>query len=502
MLLKKMFKGIVTAAVLLSSMTAYAGTITGTGTIVTKTMLAKTYAGSRERNYKIYVPQSYNGAAVPMVVALHGCGQNHDNVLQEWNLELLADQNNFILVTPFITTYDGSRAQNCWGFWFDHHIHKGAGEVEDVRSIAREVEAAYQINPNRRYLVGLSSGGGMTVAGAVAHNTYWAAAAASAGLAYGETQNSVKLTQYSTPIFETPEQTAADMRAEMGTSTRTIPLMVMNSENDNVVVKQAALNITAAHLIVWGSGKNQASSTPVDCSFEGVSCTHKKWTKGDGSTIIEQVLYNGNSTAGLRGHYWVGDDTGTYSHDVGPVSSRIVWDFLKTKTLDEPLPCTVNCDVTPPAVVQGVQVSTPTENSLTVSWTANVEADLAGYEIYQKTGTTLTSKAKVAKTATSVVISGLASETSYTFVVKAYDTSNNYSAQSNEASGTTLKSSAFVGYCGYASNYAHISAGRAYNSGGYAYAKGSNQNMGLANTFYGNYLKETASGYFIIVSGC
>ncbi len=74
------------------------------------------------------------------------------------------------------------------GILAEQHIHKGAGEVEDVRNIAKEVEAAYKIDPNRRYLVGLSSGGGMTVAGAVAHNTYWAAAAASAGLAYGETQ--------------------------------------------------------------------------------------------------------------------------------------------------------------------------------------------------------------------------------------------------------------------------------------------------------------------------
>ncbi len=115
-----------------------------------------------------------------------------------------------------------------------------------------------------------------------------------------------------------------------------------------------------------------------------------------------------------------------------------MWEFLKT-TLGRTTPCTSNCDVTPPALVQNVQVSTPTANSLTVSWTANIEADLAGYEIYQKNGTQLTSKAKVGKTATSVVISGLTSETSYTFVVKAYDTSNNYSAQSNEASGTTLK---------------------------------------------------------------
>lgn len=54
--------------------------------------------------------------------------------------------------------------------------------------------------------------------------------------------------------------------------------------------------------------------------------------------------------------------------------------------------------------------------------------------------------------------------------------------------------------CVTASNYAHVSAGRAYQSGGYAYALGSNQRMGLYNTFYTTTLKQTAPNYWVI--GC
>ncbi|MGW3607984.1 extracellular catalytic domain type 1 short-chain-length polyhydroxyalkanoate depolymerase [Micromonospora sp. NPDC005161] len=54
--------------------------------------------------------------------------------------------------------------------------------------------------------------------------------------------------------------------------------------------------------------------------------------------------------------------------------------------------------------------------------------------------------------------------------------------------------------CVTASNYAHVSAGRAYQSGGYAYANGSNQRMGLYNTFYTSALKQTAPNYWVI--GC
>lgn len=50
--------------------------------------------------------------------------------------------------------------------------------------------------------------------------------------------------------------------------------------------------------------------------------------------------------------------------------------------------------------------------------------------------------------------------------------------------------------CVTSSNYAHVQAGRAYQSGGYAYALGSNQNLGLYNTFYTATLKQSSPGYW------
>jgi len=51
-----------------------------------------------------------------------------------------------------------------------------------------------------------------------------------------------------------------------------------------------------------------------------------------------------------------------------------------------------------------------------------------------------------------------------------------------------------------ASNYAHVQAGRAHVSGGYALANGSNQSMGLYNTFFTSTLAQTAQGYYIVGS--
>lgn len=54
--------------------------------------------------------------------------------------------------------------------------------------------------------------------------------------------------------------------------------------------------------------------------------------------------------------------------------------------------------------------------------------------------------------------------------------------------------------CFTSSNYQHTVAGRAYASLGYTYANGSNQNMGLWNTFNTTTLRQTGPNYWVI--GC
>ncbi|HET8641972.1 MAG TPA: PHB depolymerase family esterase [Pseudonocardiaceae bacterium] len=57
--------------------------------------------------------------------------------------------------------------------------------------------------------------------------------------------------------------------------------------------------------------------------------------------------------------------------------------------------------------------------------------------------------------------------------------------------------------CFTSSNYAHVSAGRAYTTGGYTYAVGSNQAMGLYNTWVVHTLARTAPNYYVLAdNGC
>lgn len=75
------------------------------------------------------------------------------------------------------------------------------------------------------------------------------------------------------------------------------------------------------------------------------------------------------------------------------------------------------------------------------------------------------------------------------------ETSSTASTTTSTATSTTTT---IVATCHTASNYSHVSAGRAYHSLGYVKANGSNQNMGLYNTFATNTLKELGPNYFVI----
>lgn len=313
------------------------------GTVTSDTLPAGNYSASRDRQYQVYVPDALTTPA-PMVMALHGCSQTQSNALNEWGLKAAADRYGFILVTPFITSYDGLRNENCWGFWFDQHQHEGSGEPRDLLRIGQAVEAAYSVDPNRRYITGLSSGGAMTVVAAIAHNEYWAAAASASGLPYGEDSASVSLSGqcpgYAT--FHSVSQVASDMEAELD-DTYPIPLMVLQNNNDCTVTQPAGRNIRDAHLQVFGDAshntpakaqQSQASCTPF--YQDDYDCLHTRYGNGNGRSVVETVFFDGptttaNTTDTDHGHYWVGGENGSegaWAVRVGPSYPDIIWDFF------------------------------------------------------------------------------------------------------------------------------------------------------------------------------
>lgn len=438
------------------------------------------YNQSRTRNYKVYVPDNVTSPA-PMVMALHGCKQTNDDVLNDWGLTAAADTYGFILVAPFITSYDGMRNENCWGFWFDHHRHEGAGEAEDLHQIALAVEANYSIDPNRRFITGLSSGGAMTVVAATTHNEYWAAAATAAGLPYGEDASSVSLSGQcpGSASFHSVSQVVSDMQGELDAS-YPIPMMVLQNENDCTVLKQAADNIRDAHLNVFGT---PAFDTPAEAEASSAACApyyqnnhgcqHKRYTEDatlGTRSLVETIYLDGplttpNTQDTNHGHYWVSGaegNNGKWSVRVGPSYPDIIWDFFNRHSRDGAQP-------------EGFPVITLIgDNPMEVAINTTFTDPGATAEDAEDGSVTVTADCSSVDTAT---------VGTYICTYSATDSDTNTSTRDRDV--VVYDPNAPTETCeqATASPNAHISAGRAYAGGAYnyrTYATGDDVDIGAS----------------------
>ncbi|TKB65236.1 MAG: fibronectin type III domain-containing protein [Nitrospira sp.] len=84
-------------------------------------------------------------------------------------------------------------------------------------------------------------------------------------------------------------------------------------------------------------------------------------------------------------------------------------------------------------------LNAPATSSLTLAWNASTASDLAGYKIYRSTisGTYGSPLATLQGNVTSYTATGLTVNTTYFFVITAYDLAGNESAFSNEVSRST-----------------------------------------------------------------
>lgn len=117
-----------------------------------------------ERKYHVHVPPSYNGKTpMPMVILLHGHGQDGETIAQHTKFDQMANREGFIAVYPDARSWAGRDEWRAWDT--DNGLIPPGADADDVsfmRQIIDRTEKDYKIDPKRIYMAGLSNGGMMS----------------------------------------------------------------------------------------------------------------------------------------------------------------------------------------------------------------------------------------------------------------------------------------------------------------------------------------------------
>jgi poly(hydroxyalkanoate) depolymerase family esterase len=261
------------------------------------------------RPYKLYVPATYAGKPVPLMVMLHGCTQSPDDFATGTGMNQAADRDNFLVLYPAQT--QSANASKCWNWFNPPHQARESGEPALIAGMIHQVEEAYKIDPRRIYIAGLSAGGALAAIMADAYPDLFAAACIHSGIACGaarDMMSALTIMRQGPPIpTEKPR-----------TSRKHLPVILFQGDRDNTV---NARNIDGI-LHQFDAARLKPKITP-GTSPTGQPFTCTQYQDADGITMIEQWTIHG------AGHAWSGGSAaGSFTDPKGPDATKEMLRFF------------------------------------------------------------------------------------------------------------------------------------------------------------------------------
>jgi poly(hydroxyalkanoate) depolymerase family esterase len=297
--------------------------------------------------YFVYTPAAYKvGSAVPLLVMLHGCGQNAQDFATGTGMNLLAEQYGFIVVYP--QQVSKSNQGLCWNWFSAANQYRGSGEPARIANIVRNVQqesTQWTIDSQRIYVAGLSAGGAMAVILGATYPDLFAAIGVHSGVEYqaGTTlsaglramrQGGPNPVQQGDAAFKTMDSFARVVPTIVfhGTSDRT----VAPTNGDQVIQQWMETDTLASHNHYAADFTRPTSVATGRVDMPGgYSYITATWNNNDGEAV--QVYWKISGMA----HVWSGGSpTGSYTDPRGPNAGMAMYQFfaahpMSSASLDE-----------------------------------------------------------------------------------------------------------------------------------------------------------------------
>jgi len=224
----------------------------------------------------------------PVVVVLHGCGQDAPGYFTGAGWQKFADQHRFSVVAPQQEAANNS--SRCFNWFQPADRSRGQGEALSIRQMVDRTVADLGADASRVYVTGLSAGGIMTASLLAAYPDVFAGGAVIAGLPHGCASSMNYAFMCMNPgMTKTPQQWGDLVRAAYPGYAGPRPLVsIWHGTADYTVASRNATESMKQWTNVFGTDQ-QADATQ---QLEG-GTTRSDYRDGRGATVVRTYLVSG-----------------------------------------------------------------------------------------------------------------------------------------------------------------------------------------------------------------
>ncbi len=269
------------------------------------------------RRYRLYRPPGLRpGHGAPLLVMLHGCGQDARSFAVATRMNRIAAREGFLVLYPEQDRL--ANPQGCWN-WFDTDSGRASQEVALIMQAIAQAGGLHGADLERVAVAGLSAGASMAALLATRHPGRFRAVVMHSGVPPGLAHSTVTalgaMRGRRTHAVMTPAAGPGGGHAQAPWP----PLLVIHGGADRVV------SVANAHAAValWAAASNAVARPP------------RTVQRGRRYPMVVTEFRAGTRTAAQivqierLGHAWSGGPAKqAYSDAQGPDASRLAWAFI------------------------------------------------------------------------------------------------------------------------------------------------------------------------------
>lgn len=264
------------------------------------------------RRYRLFRPHGVGPLErLPLMVMLHGCGQDANGFAQSTRMNSVASRARFLVLYPEQDRL--ANAQGCW-HWYGTDSGRAQGEAALIMAAIDQVCLLYPADRARVAIVGLSAGAGMAALLATRQPDRFKAVVMHSGVAPGSAHSTLS----ALGAMRGRRSTAPPAAGALAIAAAWPPLLVIQGDSDPIVAP--ANGRTAARMWADAAGAHASLARSVQRGKRhAMTVTDFKRGARHAATLVEVARL---------GHAWSGGAAKQpFSDPQGPDASRMAWAF-------------------------------------------------------------------------------------------------------------------------------------------------------------------------------